>query len=1495
MVLLLTFINNIVTAQPTKDKEIDYSSLISMININNIKNHVKYLSSLKNRVTGYPGYYKATEYIVNFFKELGLEPGGIEGYLQPYYVTVPIDHGSKIILPNGETIEAYALWPNSVQTCKTPPEGIEGYLIRVKEGTLEELSKVSSELGINIKDAIVLMDFNTMNNWLNAAKLGAKAVIFIEPEDTTRIEAESKFLKTPIYFPRLYVSKKDATKLIKIANSRTKVRIFVNMTYENVLAYNVIGVLKGKSENDIVIVSSYYDCWSIVPKLAPGADEATGIASLLEFARILKESGIKFDKTIWFVAFSGHWQMLAGAREFVTKYYLSDEVLSGKRLIWSLVNFFFSTDSDTLAFTLQSDAYKYKYYIIFKNPIDMINTICKRELEKIGYDFDKHVEKWYAKPLHIYSYYMIDSEPAAITGVFAISAVTTRSLRAHWGHPFNTMDKVNFDKLYVQVIPAYATAYTYIAKKLIIEKKFLIPLKYYVDPVNQRSAGIATVIGDVVRYDPATRWYTFEGLEKYDILVEISYLFPYSAEEPKPPNKYNPFLRFICKANSNGTFVIHGIGTDSCFGMSWTRVPIYRITAYLINKTTGQIEWITDMGVWSWPQTFCADRSTVYVRTSVFKCISVTLYDLFDPRSLTEPILEPNFHSPIFLPPVTLMVCDFNTHGQPIMWSAITPDETGETVAMVFVPKDTLLEVLIIDKSTGMPYGIIMNSSKEHPEGYGFLVKEPLSIWVPLQVANDMFWLDEHRFNLTYTFGVYTPLSAQAQISTRELIDEVQEAFIKGAFYRSYQSSIAALSWQVVSYAELKTLINDMTYTALVLSVVLVPFAVLAERFFVPLSGKKRVLGIVLTFLTPYFVIYFQHPGFQLALNAPIAILAFTLFAFIIVVYLILFGNVGSLLREIRRKFLGHHYIEISRSEAFLAAMDLGIEEMRKRKLRSGLTLFSIIVVAFALVSLTSTFNMVLPLSQRLDIAANYNGLLVEIKSGLDPISDEVIALTKLVARPEATVTLRAWAYPTESPEAHIRPVFLIKAKNQTYEIWGILGLMPDEIKITKSIRLIDGDWFTEGSLYVCVIPKSISESLGIKVLDKIELAGVELMVIGIVDDEILRTSYELDGEILTPIDRFLFTYAFMYQLPIEEVREMAKTRLPVSKVLIVPYELARRLFNAPVYSIAVVTTNTTRLHEVAQELVVMTSAALTAYVGDKGTTYLYSKMIWVVVQGAQLMIVPYVIAIFTILITMLNAVYERISEIKVFSAIGLAPSYVAGIFLAESLVYGVIGSLLGYIVGIIGVKCFIIFKVLPESFIPNFTSSSTILAIGLAMLAAIIATFYPSFKASKLVTPSLVRRWKLTSKPIGNEWFIRLPFVVSGDEVDGIMVFLLEYLEAHRVELGPFKVIGDINLYETKGTKGEIIRVLEFNTQLAPFDANIVQKTLFMATPKLDIYPPRYDFGVRAILTSGKRETWMKSMRPFIDSLRKQLLIWRGLPPTQKKVYIEKAKSKEV
>ncbi len=194
-----------------------------------------------------------------------------------------------------------------------------------KDGQIDETGEfiAASEADIFIpKGAIVLTEFNSGTRWINAAMLGASAVVFIEPETTIRGEAENKFLTVPANIPRFWISHTDAAQLKGFLDTgeEVNVRLRGKMTWERRVGQNIRGFLEGGDpvlRDELVVVTAYYDSMSVVPAIAPGADPTCGIAVLMELARLFGQPEYRPGRSVLFVAVDAHFQGLAGMRAFM--------------------------------------------------------------------------------------------------------------------------------------------------------------------------------------------------------------------------------------------------------------------------------------------------------------------------------------------------------------------------------------------------------------------------------------------------------------------------------------------------------------------------------------------------------------------------------------------------------------------------------------------------------------------------------------------------------------------------------------------------------------------------------------------------------------------------------------------------------------------------------------------------------------------------------------------------------------------------------------------------------------------------------------------------------------------------------------------------------------------------------------------------------------------------------------------------------------------------
>lgn len=267
-----------------------------------------------------------------------------------------------------------------------------------------------------------------------------------------------------------------------------------------------------------------------------------------------------------------------------------------------------------------------------------------------------------------------------------------------------------------------------------------------------------------------------------------------------------------------------------------------------------------------------------------------------------------------------------------------------------------------------------------------------------------------------------------------------------------------------------------------------------------------------------------------------------------------------------------------------------------------------------------------------------------------------------------------------------------------------------------------------------------------------------------------------------------------------------------------------------------------------------------------------------VTMKQSAMMIFPLLIAFFMILSIMIGSVYERKQEIYVFSAVGLAPRHVAIMFLAEAVVYAGIAAVLGYFLGIILLGSLRSAGMLPANFYPNYLGVFVVYSALLAFAATLLSALYPIWLAGRMVNPSLERTWSIDETPQGSDWSISLPFI-AGDrrEAQGILCFLRHFLEFHvGSRSGGFALPEEPGQPYMDGADALLPTVV----WLAPFERNILQEARVVAQydPARNLYLMR----LRLQLISGQASLWQRSAHVFVDALRKQLLVWRGLPPQE-------------
>jgi ABC-type antimicrobial peptide transport system permease subunit len=1430
---------------------------LQSLSIDPVLAHAAYFSSLNTRMTGYLGCETAGDYILSRFVEYGLS----QVSYHYYNAAIPVDHGTYVeILPDNIRVKAYALWPNGIETSSAD---VTGQLIYARDGDWHNFD------GKKVEGSIVLLDFNSRDNWLRAAELGAKAVVFMEPEDTSSVEAGLKKLGyAPLNFPRVYLEKAEAQFLLSLLDSRADmtVRVVSNMTYEKVLARNVIGFVSGQDpdpaiRDQIVILVAHYDSVSVVPALSPGASEAFGISALLELAKFYAQHPP--PRTLMFMAVSGHGENMLGARAFLSDIVWFDKNITLASRFVNAICVDISAETNMTAFFhsfVGSDISLNWYGAYYRDFIVNMTGLWRR---LYGGDNTYTVEGYpnmlplMMSPIDITS----EGDLFGRTGVFATTQATGHCWYRYRSTPLDTLDKYSLGNIRPQFEALFSNVYVLLhSLRRTPLQPFEVGFARFPSGLTAvQGGGFGLIVGQVVEHNVTSGWYR-------PVPNSIVLIRPEAGGE-----------KYVTFSDDRGIFTYPGSLPVSRWGY------YYSVDAYVIDRGTNALLYAPDFGRYI---SSYVNRIEIpmegYVGTLnnprpfvVSRGGSVALLDLMATEQLSPTLsyvsVEVKFTPGSIV--ASVQVNDIRTHAPPDHFSYVAEG----SVAVIFAPPSVPIEVIIRNEPLPTPMVILTNASEQHPEGSGIVTEVGQQLRLSnsvLRSATDLSLLNDARLADAHGKNLHTGAEDYDDEAATAMLD-ASSALVQDQISSFYSETVKSWSLSRKVYQLTRESMEAATSTATLIYMFLIPFAIiLEEMLFSFAKASKKFLAIALTFVAFLLVLVAFHPGFQIASSIYISLLGLTIITFIAPVVFILASNAARFLGEIRVKLIGEHYAGISRASATLMSFDMGISQMKKRKFRTSLTLISLIVITSSFVMFTSVYPYTTVKEFPRIGQAYYTGLYVrDLKySSLNYWLPD--ALSSGFDASETVVCPRAVLYP---PGEYLKGGFKLFSylNGQTREgrVYAVYGLTSEEASVTGwSSALASGQWLPAGELHVAVIGDELAEKLDVRPGDTVSLEGLPLRLVGILNTTKADSIVDLDQNTATPRDLRIITGIGFFS-----------TR----DLVFVPYGLAIDI-GGNAYAAVLGFQKSDGVQDAAIALAKQTTLQVYASkeVGRAVEVDNYAIAKGVTSYGFSTFLLPLAILALSVLNLVLAVVFERSKEIGVLGAIGLSPLHIIGIFLGEIVTYAVVSVVIGYVSGIILLQVLIqVPGFFPIGFFPNYSSMFAVLTIGLILAVIIIPSFYPLYKASRMVTPSLERRFTISTKPVGNHWAIPLPFVfVSQDEAKGSLVFLREYFNTYAVEGAGVPFATKETSYEEKATDGEGSKTLSVVVHIAPFPAGINQRMNINAT--FDPKDRRWVTGLEITRMTGEANTWKKSNYVVIDAVRKQFLQWRSLSPAMKSRY---------
>ncbi len=342
--------------------------------------HVQYLADdkLEGRNTGSEGYEKAAAYVTEQFKNAGLQPAGANGYAQPVeFNAAQLDeeHSSLELIREGRT-EAVKFGDEAFITAgQDLADSAEADAVFVGYGFSVPELKYDDFAGLDLKGKIAVYVTGgpaTMPGPVKAhyqsgderrkalAKAGAVGMATIPNPKTAEVpwsrtaasrfmprmflrdqedgggaklkvalvirpEAADKFLSGSGHTVKEIFEAANADKALPHFPLAVKIRVKNSVKKWQVTSENLAGVLRGSDATlgkEYVAISAHLDHIGVGEpvngdKIYNGAmDDASGIASLIEIARAMKESEARPKRSILFLAVTGEEKGLLGSRYF---------------------------------------------------------------------------------------------------------------------------------------------------------------------------------------------------------------------------------------------------------------------------------------------------------------------------------------------------------------------------------------------------------------------------------------------------------------------------------------------------------------------------------------------------------------------------------------------------------------------------------------------------------------------------------------------------------------------------------------------------------------------------------------------------------------------------------------------------------------------------------------------------------------------------------------------------------------------------------------------------------------------------------------------------------------------------------------------------------------------------------------------------------------------------------------------------------------------------
>ena len=296
--------------------------------LTNLQKHIQVLASdsLEGRRTGTPGEQKAIAYISNEFKNIGLAPKGTTGYYQAF----EIDEGKQITSATRLLVEGQSLtlYKHFFPLAFSPNFSLEALpSMAIQEVGMPWFIDLKETLEANAKNPhFDIYDF-IKTKAKEIKEKGATALfVYNTAAAKDNIEFNGNDRSGPTLIPVIYLTGEAMKKYFNDSQATLDINLKIDIAPKKRPGTNVAGFIDNNASNTVIIGAHFVhlgygeDGNSLersARQIHNGADDnASGVATMIELARMLKGSALKQSNYL-FLAFSGEELGLQGSKYFV--------------------------------------------------------------------------------------------------------------------------------------------------------------------------------------------------------------------------------------------------------------------------------------------------------------------------------------------------------------------------------------------------------------------------------------------------------------------------------------------------------------------------------------------------------------------------------------------------------------------------------------------------------------------------------------------------------------------------------------------------------------------------------------------------------------------------------------------------------------------------------------------------------------------------------------------------------------------------------------------------------------------------------------------------------------------------------------------------------------------------------------------------------------------------------------------------------------------------